>query len=139
MKIEYKIVENEKEMELCYQVRNTVFTLEQKFDEEIDKDEYDKQAIHIMAIYNGKCIGTARMFKKDDYYKVGRVCIISAYRNKNIGKGLMDNLALHSNIKLRLSSQLHAKEFYEKCGYQAISDVYLEEGVKHILMEKQCI
>jgi len=36
-----------------------------------------------------------------------------------------------------LHGQTQAEGFYEKLGYQASSDVFMEEGIPHVLMVKE--
>ena len=141
MKLIYKWVNNEIDMEACYKIRYDVFTLEQNFDAEIDKDEYDKVSKHILVLDNDKPIATSRIFIKDNYYKAGRICVLKEYRNKNIGYNMMNKIiefVRTTDIKLiKLSSQYHAYKFYEKCGFKTVGEPYLEEGEKHILMTKE--
>jgi N-acyl-L-homoserine lactone synthetase len=54
-----KIAETEKELEEYFRLRQEVFVEEQKIFSETDIDEYDKEAIHIVAIERstGKIVG----------------------------------------------------------------------------------
>ena len=38
--------------------------------------------------------------------------------------------------KIVLSAQCRVRGFYEKCGYTAYGDIYLDEYCEHIRMEK---
>lgn len=37
---------------------------------------------------------------------------------------------------LTLNAQCHAQRFYESLGYKASGDIFLEENIEHILMNK---
>ncbi len=37
--------------------------------------------------------------------------------------------------KISMDAQKHAVRFYEKFGFQVVSDDFLEEGVVHVVME----
>ena len=138
MNLIFKWVDNQNDMDLCYKLRNEVFTLEQHFDEEIDRDEYDEVSNHILILDNELPIATARILLNQDYYKVGRFCVIKSYRKKNIGFKMMEEILSFirkTDIKLvKLSAQYHAYKFYEICGFKTVGDIYLEEGAEHILM-----
>lgn len=138
MNIKFIWVDNKNDMELCYKLRNDVFTLEQKFDEAIDKDEYDELSNHILVFDNDLPIATARIFLNEDYYKVGRFCVLKEYRGYKIGLQMMKEIIKYirnTNVKtIKLSAQYHAYKFYEKCGFESVGDIYLEEDVDHILM-----
>ena len=40
---------------------------------------------------------------------------------------------------IKLNSQSYAVGFYEKCGFKAVSNEFLEEGISHITMEYQVL
>lgn len=120
-------------------LRIEVFVEEQGFEEEFD--EIDDLAFHIVCFEGKTAVATGRTFKKDDnIYKVGRVAVKKDFRGKNYGLKVMQKIEEVAKeqgaLKTVLSSQYHAKEFYEKCGYTIIGEPYLEENVKHIYMER---
>lgn len=125
----------------CYKIRFKVFIDEQKFDENIEVDEFDKIASHILIYKNELPIATARFFCVDDYYKIGRVCILKEYRNLKLGNFLMSEIEkeiLKTNCKkIVLSSQYQTIGFYEKNGFVKVGDPYFEEGCKHQKMQKE--
>ena len=43
---------------------------------------------------------------------------------------------IYGNIPVKIGAQLYLKRFYESFGFEQISDVYLEDGIKHISMQK---
>jgi predicted GNAT family N-acyltransferase len=120
-------------------LRQHVFINEQGFDPLIEVDEYDDVALHIVAYIDNQPIGVARLiFQENNKAKIGRVAVLKAYRALGVGKQLMEYLINyaqnHHLSELCLSSQLHAKHFYAKLGFQAQGDVYLEEEAEHIWM-----
>ncbi len=138
MKIETSIVKypNLKE---CYDVRYKVFVEEQKFDEEIEIDEIDNIAYHVLIKLNGEAVATARFFKKE-IWKIGRVCVLKEVRNLKLGNLLMNEIEkqlikLDVN-KVYLTSQLQAVGFYEKNNFIKEGEIFLEEGCEHIKMYK---
>jgi predicted GNAT family N-acyltransferase len=120
-------------------LRHQVFIDEQGFDPLIDVDEYDDVALHIVAYIDNQPVGVARLiFQENNKAKIGRVAVLKAYRDAGVGKQLMQFLfnyaKNHHLTELSLSSQLHAKHFYTKLGFQPQGEVYLEENVEHIWM-----
>ncbi len=127
-------------IEECFKIRFKVFIEEQKFEEDIEIDEYDDVANHILVYKDKTPIATARFFLIDNYYKIGRVCILKEYRGFKIGKYMMDEIEKEIRKtdckKMVLSSQEQTIGFYEKSGFIKKGDIYLEEGCKHQKMEK---
>lgn len=124
----------------AYYVRDVVFTQEQGFPAEIDIDDYDKIAWHCIMYKGDDAIGTARLIPIDGIGKIGRVAIIKSFRGTRLGLQIMeilmeeaDKQGLH---KLALSAQVYAIPFYEKLGFVAFGEEYLEEGEPHIDMRK---
>lgn len=122
-------------------IRKTVFIEEQGFENEFD--EIDDGCKHIIYYYGNKPVGTARMFEdeenKNEYF-IGRVAILKEYRKYGLGKKIIlaiEEKALEIKArKLKLSTQVEVKGFYEKCGYKPIGEIYYDEYCPHIMMEK---
>lgn len=138
-KIEIKILHHLTQDEI--DIRNTVFVEEQGFNEEFDT--VDETATHFVMYLNQKPVACARCFPSDNesIYKIGRVAVHREYRGKHFGEQILlsvENYAKNQGaVKISLSSQLRAKEFYAKLGYTTIGDVYLDEHCEHIRMEKE--
>ena len=70
---------------------------------------------------------------------IGRVVIFPKMRQTGLGKELVRKsiemaYELWNRQPLRISAQLYLKKFYESFGFQACSDVYLEDNIEHIQM-----
>ena len=120
--------------------RQQIFLLEQNIVCQ-DLDYKDKESLHCFFWENGRVSAYLRAFKTgDNTVTVGRVLTI--YHRKGVGTRLMqmgvEAIKKHYGCKkIVLHSQKQAQVFYEKIGFEAISDEYLEEGIPHITMEKQ--
>ncbi|KAF9926851.1 hypothetical protein FBU30_003641 [Linnemannia zychae] len=114
-----RFVETPEDLAKCHDVRLKVFSDEQGYDRDIEIDEYSPT------------VG-----------KVGRVAVLSNTRGAGLGRLIMEALEAYvmekipEIQKLALSSQVPRKGFYEKFGYVASGDEYLDEGQPHIYMEK---
>ena len=117
-------------------IRTKVFIQEQNVPTELEWDEFDNDATHILAYYDGKAVGTARLLSDGH---IGRMSVLKSYRNRNIGKRMLKYLLeiaqKNSNTKIVLSAQNHAVEFYKKQGFIVTSDIYLDAGIPHYDME----
>lgn len=124
-------------------IRQKVFVDEQNFVEEFD--EKDDNSRHIVLYEGTKPAATCRFYKNpnDGVFVIGRVAVLPEYRKQNFGKKIMEiaekSIAELGGEKAFLSSQLHAKEFYKKCGYSPIGDTFFEQECPHINMEKSLI
>jgi predicted GNAT family N-acyltransferase len=131
------------EREACFAVRQAVFVEEQKVPPEYEYDEYDKTALHFLALHGKKPVGTARVVFKDDgkTAKIGRVAVLKSARGLGIGAAIMRAIEADSDArkadKFLLESQTHAIPFYERLGYTAYGDEYLDCDIPHRFMSKE--
>jgi len=130
--IEIKIVDFNKCFSEIKEIRTIVFIDEQNVPPELEWDEFDNDSTHILAYYDSKPVATARLLADGH---IGRMAVLKAYRNRNIGKKMLKYLLelaqKNSNNKIQLSAQEHAVEFYKKLGFNIISDVYMDAGIPH--------
>ena len=68
------------------------------------------------------------------------LCVDKNYRGQNIGRQLVTaaerEVVSLGGTAIVLHSQLHAKGFYEKCGYVAEGDIEYEQNHPHVFMKK---
>lgn len=123
------------------ELRNDVFVVEQECIYQ-DCDRKDLEAYHLFCIENDKIIATLRILEKGisyDEISIGRVVVDKLYRRKNLGRKAME-MAIdfinntYGNSPIRISAQVYIKEFYESLGFNAVSDIYLEDDIPHIEM-----
>lgn len=133
-----RIVDYEEYYDQIRNVRDMVFCEEQGVSYELEFDGLDSSAIHSIVFNEDTTIGTGRMLSDGH---IGRVAVKKQYRGKGIGKMIMESLIDEAiNMKFPetwLSSQYHAKGFYEKLGFVTIGDIYKEAGIDHIKMKKK--
>ena len=125
------------------EIRQTVFIEEQGFKNEFD--DIDAQAYHLVIFdaSDNAAIGTARLFTEGSdksVYTVGRLSVLKAYRKHHLGSIMLSYLEEKAHqlgaVKLVLSAQYRVRNFYEKQGYHASGEIYLDEYCPHIQMEK---
>jgi predicted GNAT family N-acyltransferase len=135
-------------MESALNVRRRVFIEEQGVPEEEEIDRYDGDpsavggVVHVLAMLDGFGVATGRLlldYAAGENAHIGRVAVLAEQRGKGYGRAVM--LALHDLARERglpgitLGAQLHAIAFYERLGYVARGDIFLDAGIEHRWMD----
>ncbi len=123
----------------CLAIRAKVFIGEQRVPVEAEMDGRDDEALHVLLRDAGAPVATARLLLEDDLAHVGRVAVLADQRRRGAGRALMAALPglLPSAITLlALNAQSHAVGFYERLGYTAEGEEFLEAGIPHIAMTR---
>ncbi|MEA4807188.1 GNAT family N-acetyltransferase [Acetobacterium wieringae] len=121
-------------------IREEVFMKEQGFKDEFDA--IDAQAIHLIYYEDNVPVAVCRYYADTSpgVTILGRLAVRASHRGKNLGKHMVEaaekSIRQEGATKIVLSAQVKARSFYEKCGFAAIGDLYLDEGCPHIRMEK---
>jgi predicted GNAT family N-acyltransferase len=136
------VLPGDADLEPAFDVRRDVFVDEQGVDEAIEIDGKDPDATHVLAEIDGELVGTARLRTIGERTgKVERVAVRSAVRGSGVGRLLMDRIeeiALERDLAtLELHSQTRVEGFYERLGYETVSDEFEEAGIPHVEMEKE--
>jgi predicted GNAT family N-acyltransferase len=136
--ISVKIAESQDDIEQAFKIRETVFMGEQKVSREEEMDEFDRTATHIIAYYNDKVAGCARIRFMGEKAKLERLAILKEFRKKGVGKKVLEFMIAHSKEKGAVEAyghaQLYARDFYEKCGFKARGEEFMEANIRHIEM-----
>ena len=129
-------------------LRNAVFVVEQQCPY-LDADGADLSGDnrHVLGVLDGKLVAYARILAPtagNQPVKIGRVIIANDVRGQKLGYQLMAQ-AIGScerywpqHIQF-LSAQSHLQAFYAQLGFVAVSDVYLEDGIPHIDMQRNSV
>lgn len=131
----------EKLPEEAHFIRQTVFVEEQGFEEEFDT--IDNTAVHAVGFADGTPIATGRIFpaEEDGAYYLGRLAVLKDFRKGGTGSKMLSFLeneaAKRGASKIILHAQIQAQPFYEKNGYIAKGEPFLEESAPHITMIKK--
>jgi len=117
-----------------------VFVDEQGVDAAADRDGRDGDALHLVALRDEALIGTCRVIVEDSIGRLGRMAVEPELRGHGVGAAILDEAERASASAgaqtMRLHAQLAARSLYERAGYAPVGDVFLEEGIEHITMEK---
>lgn len=135
-------------IEQLYQIcklRQEVFIVEQHCAYS-DLDGLDDKCDHLCAWQHvdddQRLVAYARIIPPGTLHEdaaIGRVLTAQGVRGQGIGRELMQKaiseiVTRYSNTKIRLSAQRYLESFYASFGFERMSDVYLEDGIEHILM-----
>jgi predicted GNAT family N-acyltransferase len=138
MKFICKQVEDAHELEEAYLVRKKVFIDEQDVPEELERDEFDDAALHVICKADELVIAAGRILLFDEEAIVGRVAVLKPWRYKGIGRKIMEfimDIAKNNGVKtLAANVQIDAQDFYEKLGFKPVGELFLEAGREHIKM-----
>jgi len=120
----------------AYFIRKQVFIQEQRVPEEMELDAFDPTSKHALAYMGALCVGTGRLIYLDNHHgQIGRMAVLSAFRNRGIGKAILSCLITLAKaegvLTLTLHSQVSAIPFYAKFGFIAEGAVYDEAGISH--------
>ena len=123
------------DLDACMAIRRQVFVEEQAVPEDLERDEHDATAVHLLATQDGRPVATARLLIAGDRAKIGRVAVLAELRGTGAGAAVMraalDELRLRGVREAALGSQVHALGFYEKLGFVAHGPEYDDAGIPH--------
>jgi ElaA protein len=126
------------------QLRNEVFVIEQNSVYQ-DCDNKDLKSHHLAGWKDDTIVAYSRILPPGIPYpnaaSIGRVVTSSTVRGQNLGRLLMskslENLyLLFGHVPVIIGAQLYLKKFYESFSFVQYGDMYLEDGIQHITMEK---
>ena len=120
------------ELGLLRVIRDEVFVREQSVPVELEWDEFDPVSKHVLAWSGDRAIGTGRLLPDGH---IGRMAVLRAWRQRGVGSALLTALmevARASGLsRVELNAQLHATPFYERHGFCAEGDEFLDAGILH--------
>ena len=128
-------------MQSVYALRREVFVVEQNVPPELEIDEYDDVATHLIASSEGSVVGTLRIVREGSVATIGRMAVARTLRHAGIGTRLMTCAARTVSgwgaDMLVLNAQLTAYGFYRRLGYVEEGDVFDDANIPHIQMRKR--
>jgi predicted GNAT family N-acyltransferase len=133
MSVEIKQIVNLTELEQAFAIRRQVFCIEQNVSEEIEMDEFDDVATHILAFINDKPVGTARWRFTEEGAKMERFAVLKEYRGKDVGEALVKYTLdkLKDNDFIYLNAQESVIKFYKKFGFLSVGNRFYEADIPH--------
>lgn len=114
-------------------IRYAVFVDEQGVPKELEQDEHDHRAIHLIArAKDGLAVGTARMLPDGH---IGRMAVLPTWRRHGVGSALLRALIrIAGDRGIRgpfLNAQCEAESFYRQFGFISEGEIFLDAGIRH--------
>jgi predicted GNAT family N-acyltransferase len=122
-------------------VRRKVFVEEQQVPEEEEIDQFESESTHFVLYDEGLPVGAGRFRTIDGIGKIERICVLPHYRSRGAGRLIMESIEQFAKekgiAKAKLNAQTHAEHFYQKLGYETVSDIFMDAGIPHVTMVKE--
>ncbi|PWK11589.1 GNAT family N-acetyltransferase [Tumebacillus permanentifrigoris] len=137
-------VTTEQQYQQALAIRTEVFIVEQQVPRELEVDEYEQVATHVVAYDKSEQpVATGRILPYGEGVgKMQRIAVLASARTGGYGRVIMNKLEdigrTLGYTEFVLEAQTHAEGFYEKLGYVTVSpEPFLEAGIWHIKMVKK--
>ena len=141
--IELREARDDAERRAALALRHAVFVEEQGVPVELEVDEHDDVALHLVALDGDRIVGACRIVMGSPparRAKFGRLVVASDARGTGIGSALLAEAERRARAasaeQMVLDAQTAAMGLYERAGYTARGDVFLDAGIEHMTMEK---
>jgi len=135
----FRTVESQDDMIKVYSVRAIVFIHEQNCPYTEEVDGLDIQAQHILGQEGSEPFACGRIRYFKDYAKLERIAVRKEWRKNGYGEELVRFMISESGKKgfnsFRMNAQVQVIPFYERLGFKAVGDVFVEAGIDHRVME----
>jgi predicted GNAT family N-acyltransferase len=123
-------------------LRTRVFVEEQGVPADIEQDAADATAVHAVSRDGtGRVVATGRLLVGDGTATIGRMAADPAVRGRGHGAAVLAELHRQAGLcgirAIELHAQVSARGFYERAGYTADGEEYLEAGIPHVTMVRR--
>jgi predicted GNAT family N-acyltransferase len=122
-------------------LRTRVFVEEQGVPPEIEQDDADSWAVHVLSRDDtGAVVATGRLLVRGRSAGIGRMAADPAVRGRGHGAAVLAELHRQALLRgvneIELHAQVTARGFYERAGYTAVGEEYEEAGIAHVTMRR---
>lgn len=141
MGLQVRVAEAGADRECCLALRRAVFIDEQGVTEREEIDGLDDECVHFLAVGDEVAVGTARLWvTPNGEAKAQRVAVLASHRGQGVGALLMAAVERHAaaagHPELILAAQESAIPFYQRIGYSAYGEEFLDAQILHRWMRK---
>ena len=139
-RIEIRRHQGEEEMAQLLRLRHDVFCGEQGVPEREELDGRDGEAVHLVAVEDGRVLATCRLLFVGATVQFSRLAVARDARRRRIPTRLLaladEETRAGGARRLVLHAQTYARSLYEAAGYEPRGRIFMEAGIEHIAMEK---
>ncbi len=142
---EISYVTTDEQLQQALGIRHDVFVIEQQVPAEIEIDQFDvisPDVHHVLLSTDGQAVATGRLiYYSKDTAKMQRIAVLQSHRSFGYGRVLllaMEERARELGLTYSvLDAQCQAQKFYEKLGYEVISEEpFYDADILHVRMRK---
>ena len=141
MSVEVRRAGGPAELDALLDLRHRVFCVEQGVPKHEEIDGRDGDAIHLVAVRDGRVLGTCRLLVVDRTVQLSRLAVEPEARREGIATALLraaDREAAAARAKrIVLHAQTYARNLYAADGYEERGRTFVEAGIEHVAMEKR--
>jgi predicted GNAT family N-acyltransferase len=141
--IDVRAARGDDDLDAALALRHTVFVGEQGVPEAEDVDGRDGEAMHFVALDDGRVVGTCRLLAAGDRVRLGRLAVDRDRRRRGVASALLARAELWARERgaheIVLAAQTDARALYEQTGYVARGEVFVEAGIEHVMMDKPLV
>ena len=124
---------------LAFGLRREVFMLEQGVSHADEYDDKDRIATHYVTVREGNVVATLRVLWLTEHAKIGRFAVRKSLRGRGVGgrlfRAVIESIRAGGGERIALEAQIDKTRFYEKYGFHAYGDEYLDAGIVHRRMK----
>jgi predicted GNAT family N-acyltransferase len=121
-------------------LREEVFCGEQGVSLAEERDGRDEEALHLVVVDDGVVVATCRLLVEGTTVKLGRMAVSRTRRGLGLARALITEAETRARAlgaeRIVLAAQLNAQALYDRAGYDAYGDVFLDAGIEHVMMVK---
>lgn len=144
--VSVKLAESSLDLAGALRVRYVVFVEEQGVPLDLERDERDATADHVVALRGEEYVGAGRLVIEEPGFlgldaalgpvgHLGRIAVLGSLRGAGVGAQLvraLESRAAERGLHLvYLGAQTHALGFYERLGYVAFGAEFDDAGLPH--------
>jgi predicted GNAT family N-acyltransferase len=139
--LDVRQAQSDEELGAALGLRERVFCGEQGVSVDADRDGRDPESVHIVALDDGRVIGTCRLLFRGRIARLGRLAVEPDLRGRGVAGAILreaDRVALEGGAqRIALHAQTYTKTLYDEHGYVQRGARFTEEGIEHVAMEKR--
>lgn len=133
-----KYLSGDDDLSEVYQLREAVFQRELGFPKELERDGYDKLAIHAVACEGEVTVATGRILYDGEIYRISRVAVRADYRGSGYGdfvvRMLINKAMLSGAQEIYVSTLEAGRGMFEKIGFEVCGEAYENGGLVYLPM-----
>jgi predicted GNAT family N-acyltransferase len=138
--IEVRPTRDDSEVAAALVLREEVFVGEQGVSLAEERDGRDEEALHLVVVDDGVVVATCRLLVEGTTVKLGRMAVSRTRRGLGLARALITEAEARARAlgagRIVLAAQLSAQALYDRAGYDAYGDVFLDAGIEHVMMSK---